>query len=670
MDWWLCARTKSIKILFKALFLYFAIEVEQLFAYWFTMVRASGCAQSVFPKELFSGGLPIHLLLIQGSFKLFYGTATLNLLNFLRIGEKSLHDKFLFGLESCSLIFNVSSKVKAPKHIDFTPEQIEDLIDRLDKETLRKEDYPILTNLLKAIVWMNFSLQEKQLSIQRLRAIFGIRTESAKNLARFINQQTNADDSNPEKETPADTTDKVPPDNEEITHSKDETSSSEKKGNHGHRPASDYSQAKIINIAHQSLKKGSICPSCHKGKLFNLSAGSVIRIVGQPWLQVEIYRPERLRCSVCGKTFTATLPQEVAVGSRADSTAKAIVSLLKYRGGVPFYRQGQIQGILGTPISASEIWEMTENVADALQPVYAVMCEYASKAELMQNDDTKARILSVMKDRENRKGTKDEDKRSGIFTTGILATLHDLGVKIALYFTGVKHAGENLDDLLDKRPNDMPVPIQQCDGGNNVPKNHETYLSNCNAHARRKFYEIVQTWPKEVLKIIGWYSSIFANERSAPPDPQLRLKWHQERSGPIMEQLKKYCNDLIEQKEVEPNSSMGKAIAYLNNHWKGLTLFLKMPGVPLDNNDDERLLKRAVLNRKNAYFYRNETGAKIGDILMSMMETCVLNNVNPWDYLVSIQEHQKDVIKNPSLWLPWSYENHIKESMPEGVLQK
>jgi len=86
--------------------------------------------------------------------------------------------------------------MKAPNHLEFTPEQIEDLIDRLNNEALRKEDYPVLTNLLKAIIWMNFSLQEKQLSIQRLRAIFGIKTESAKSLAKFIEAQAGSTDQN------------------------------------------------------------------------------------------------------------------------------------------------------------------------------------------------------------------------------------------------------------------------------------------------------------------------------------------------------------------------------------------------------------------------------------------------------------------------------------------
>ena len=131
-----------------------------------------------------------------------------------------------------------------------------------------------------------------------------------------------------------------------------------------------------------------------------------------------------------------------------------------------------------------------------------------------------------------------------------------------------------------------------------------------------------------------------------------------------MEKMKNYCNDLIEKKEVEPNSSMGKAIAYMNNHWEGLTLFLKVPGVPLTNNANERLLKRSVLNRKNAYFYRTESGAKIGDILMSTIETCVLNEVNPWKYLIAIQEHQSKVRKNPELWVPWRYEKELEKLHP------
>jgi hypothetical protein len=528
--------------------------------------------------------------------------------------------------------------MQTPERLDFTPDQIEALLDRIANKCLEAEDYPLLADLIKAIVWMSLSLQEKELTIKRLRNVFGIKTETAKKLLSLAGGQSDQKPKDPKQK-----------DNKE----------KDRKGKHGHRSAAEYTEAKLIEIAHQTLKKKDLCPDCLKGKLFQLKPGCVIRIKGQPWLQVEIYKPERLRCSLCGKVFTAALPLEAGLFSRADSTAKAIVSLLKYRGGVPFYRQGQIQEALGAPVSASEIWEMTEDVADALQPIYGVICSEAAKGKIVQNDDTKARIRDLEQEINEEKG-----ERTGIFTTAILSTLES-GIRIGLFFTGRRHAGENLDALLDDRPEGQPPPIQQCDAlSRNIAKNHKTQISHCLAHARRKFYELVDIWPQIVTKIISLFAFLFDNDRIAPEDPNERLKWHQKKSGPVMEEIKSYCNGLIEDKVVEPNSSLGKAIAYLNNHWEPFTLFLRIPGVILTNNENEQLIKRAVLNRKNAYFFRNETGAKIADILMSIIETCVYNNVNPWKYLIIIQEQQEDIRRNPQLWAPWCYKKRFMELCP------
>jgi transposase len=544
--------------------------------------------------------------------------------------------------------------MKTPNRLDFTPEEIEALVHRLDNKCLLERDYNLLTEVLRAMIWLSFSLQEKELSIKRLRSIFGIKTESAKKLLELaygktaegqdVNSDSDEDRSNDESKEPE----------------KGENKKKKPK-NHGHRSSEDYTEAKVIDIVHKTLKKGDSCPECLKGRLFQLKSGTVIRIVGQPWLQVEIYKPERLRCSLCGKIFTANLPSELNTGSRADYSAKAVVTLLKYRGGVPFYRQEQVQEALGAPISASEIWQMTEDVADDLQPIYSILCKEAAMADLVHNDDTKAKIISRMQELKD----TEEAQRTGTVTTCIVAILKKLSVQIALFFTGWKHAGENLDDLLEKRHPDLPPPIQHCDAlSRNVPKNQETDLSNCLAHLRRKFYELVDIWPKEVLKIIGEFACVFTNDHEAPKDPQGRLKWHQEKSEPVMNGIKKYCNALIEERKVEPNSSLGKAIAYLNNHWDAFTLFLRIPGVPLTNNNAERLIKRVVLNRKNAYFFKNETGAKIADILMSFMETCILNKMNPYDYLVAVQQYQADVRRNPQLWLPWIYRDRLKELKP------
>jgi hypothetical protein len=141
------------------------------------------------------------------------------------------------------------------------------------------------------------------------------------------------------------------------------------------------------------------------------------------------------------------LPKELYTESRVDKSAKAIVSILKYRGGVPFYRQEQIQTILGNPVSDTEIWNMTRDVANCIEPVFVELCQIAANAECIHNDDTTARILELMKENE----TKNPE-RKGIFTTALLAKTADR--QIALFFTGRQHAGENLNNILDNRNED------------------------------------------------------------------------------------------------------------------------------------------------------------------------------------------------------------------------
>ena len=111
----------------------------------------------------------------------------------------------------------------------------------------------------------------------------------------------------------------------------------------------------------------------------------------------------------------------------------------------------------------------------------------------------------------------------------------------------------------------------------------------------------------------------------------------------------------IEERKVEPNSGLGEAIAYMRNHWKELTLFLREPGAPLDNNLCERALKKAILHRKNAYLYKTTNGARVGDLFMSLIHTCELNGANPFRYLTELQKHARELAAAPCDWMPWNY---------------
>ena len=137
------------------------------------------------------------------------------------------------------------------------------------------------------------------------------------------------------------------------------------------------------------------------------------------------------------------------------------------------------------------------------------------------------------------------------------------------------------------------------------------------------------------------------------------MRLHQELSGPEMESLHQWLKEQIEQRRVEPNSALGAAFEYLRRHWTKLTLFLRVPGAPLDNNMVERALKKAILHRKNALFYKTEHGAEVGDVHMTLIHTCELCDTNPADYLTALQRNAQAVAAAPAEWLPWNFRDAI-----------
>jgi hypothetical protein len=137
--------------------------------------------------------------------------------------------------------------------------------------------------------------------------------------------------------------------------------------------------------------------------------------------------------------------------------------------------------------------------------------------------------------------------------------------------------------------------------------------------------------------------------------PEARLAYHQVYSRPIMGGLKMWLDQQMEEHLVEPNSSLGKAMGYMQRHWETLTRFLSVSGAPLDNNLAERVLKLFIRQRNNSLFYKSTHSAYIASVLTSLIATCVYAGVNAVDYLVALQEHRREVFADPAAWLPWAY---------------
>jgi hypothetical protein len=237
--------------------------------------------------------------------------------------------------------------------------------------------------------------------------------------------------------------------------------------------------------------------------------------------------------------------------------------------------------------------------------------------------------------------------------------------KIALYVSGRRHAGENLEELLKQRRAGLPKPIQMSDAlAANWSGKEEVIGAKCLAHARRKVFELTEIYPSECQVVLEAVGKVYQFDGEAKGLSAMdRLAYHQQHSGPVMEELKEWIERQFRERQVEPNSSLGKALQYWRTHWPELTTFLREAGAPLDNNLSEQALKRVVLSRKNSLFYKTEHGASVGDILQSLIESCRLNRINAWDYLVTIVRNKAAARKNPQMFLPWTYKREEAEPL-------
>lgn len=416
-----------------------------------------------------------------------------------------------------------------------------------------------------------------------------------------------------------------------------------------------YPDAERITVANTEYKPGDPCPKCPGGKLYLMATlGKIIKFLGASFLYVKIYLQEKMRCNKCGWIASAQLPPE-ALGSKANSAAQAMIALLKYAAGIPFFRMATIQKYLKMPASASSLWLMIGDLIEIVMVIWPRLRYHAAQGELLHNDDTTNKILESMKP------SKDPNKKTKktVYTSGILSVLKD-GIKIVLFFTGDNHAGKNLENLLIEREINLGKPIHMSDASSMNDVKTDTNKGSCLTHIRRYFVECYSKYKADSTHFIAAISAVYAIDAETKKlSKEDRLLVHQEKSGPIMAELHKWMTERLAQNLVEPNSALGEAMTHALKHWEAATLFLRVAGAPLSNDELEQKFKMVKLSVKNSMFYRTLWGALVGDVFMSIIHTTVIANENPYEYLVTILDNKAEVLKNPDHWMPWNFRMQI-----------
>lgn len=531
--------------------------------------------------------------------------------------------------------------------------ELKALIDRARSGALSEKECGELLAVVETLAFVTRELDTKNLTLKRLRAMFGLATSEK------LDQVLPPGGPPPGAgETPPDGGDSG-----QGSQPEPEEPDPPVPG-HGRNGADAYVGAERVEVCHACLRAGAECPSCKVGTLYEQKhrPKTLVRVEGQAPLKATIYELQTFRCGLCGELFSAEPPAGVG-DAKYDASAAAMIGLLRYGCGMPFHRLERLEGNLGVPLPASTQWDVVSEAAEGLVPAYEELVRVAAHGEVLHTDDTAGRVLTLMKENAalHESGAAEAGARTGIFVTGLVSI--GGGRRVGLFFTGRKHAGENLEAVLAERTKELAPPLHMSDGlDRNDPAQAATEACRCLVHARRNFVEIVESFPVECRHVLVTIAEVYKHddecrERGLSPDE--RLADHVARSKPLLDELRRWFERQFAERLVEPNSSLGVAINYMLKRWEELTLFLRKAGAPLDNNVCERLLKKAIQHRKNSLFYKTLNGARVGDVYMSLIYTTELGGGNPFEYLTALLRHTSSVAADPAAWLPWTYRESL-----------
>jgi hypothetical protein len=567
--------------------------------------------------------------------------------------------------------------------LEVTLEGLRLAIDRVDQQKLEPEDWP----LIRALLWNQFVRSERrqERQIAKITAAAAAKDTSeagsdvsesspgAESTSSSSSSGSHATGSSSSSGSNAASSDEpVSPCNGA---GETDSSDSKKPKGHGRNGASAYRKAHF-NHAQAIGVIGSLCEACRRGKMYRYREKIVLRIVGQPLFRAEVHHHEQARCRGCGHIVRAQSPAYVCEGLgtdyiRYDWSACAMLLVMHYFGGAPFKRIESLHEGWGVPMPDANQWQVVSAGDDLLLPLYRAFEQHAiQKATNFRIDDTGAMVIALKKQIEaelsalESLGESTKDVRTGINATGLYWETPN--GPVILFYTGRHHAGEIVDQLLRHRLLSSPKLVKCTDGASkNFAHEHADKLveSTCNAHALLKFRDIKDKYPVEYAEAGSVYQQVFDHDDEAKAlglSPIDRMLYHREHSKPLLEQLKKMCEEKITSKRVEPSSRLWEPVTFVLNQWDRLTRFCEVPGVPLDTNLVEQALIMPVRYFAGSFNYHTEDGAVVGDHAMSLVATARANDVEPVAWLTECLRCHEDLAQRPEHYLPWAYRERLE----------
>jgi transposase len=388
----------------------------------------------------------------------------------------------------------------------------------------------------------------------------------------------------------------------------------------------------IIDVVHELAVSDRTCAAC--GGVLQEMKGQTedseeVTVVERRFVMLRQIR-KKYRCACNGCIETAPGPLRLAArpdrrGRRYSADFAVEVAIGKYLDHLPLERQVRMMRREGLAIDSQTLWDQLDAAATSLAPTYEALRQHVQTAPVIGADETWWRVL-----------VGPGNKRWWAWS---------LTSETAVTYT-----------ILESRSQEAARQVLNGYHGTVVADGYGAYealaragprftLAHCWAHVRRKFVEAEPHYPGPCAEVLDLIGQLYAVERECPPrvgsvteaaDTELRDQRAQrahlraERSAPLVAAIRIWAQG----QRALPESSLGKAIAYMLGLWPGLTRFLDDPRIPLDNNATERALRGMVIGRKNHYGSRSRRGTEVAALFYSLIESAKLCGVEPKTYLL------------------------------------
>jgi transposase len=396
----------------------------------------------------------------------------------------------------------------------------------------------------------------------------------------------------------------------------------------GHGPRRQLKLPRV-ELVHELPAVEQTCPQCGgtlKEWRGQTEDSEEITVVERRFVLVQHQR-KKYRCACNGCVQTAPAPPRLAArpdarGNRYSAEFAVEVAVNKYLDHLPLERQARVMSREGLTIESQTLWDQIDALATVLQPTYEALRGYVLSAPVIGADETWWRLLGGP---EKKRWWAWSVSRDDAVTYTILESRSQAAARQVLNgYRGVVVAdGYGAYDALARAGPSFT-------------------LAHCWAHVRRKFHDAEPHYPEPCAEVLALIGQLYAVERRFPDADlgadedlraaarDLRARARREHSAPIIEAIRAWAH----RQRALPESSLGKAIAYMLGLWAGLSRFLDDPRIALDNNATERGLRGMVVGRKNHYGSRSKRGTEVAALFYSLIESAKLGGVEPKAYLL------------------------------------